>query len=71
MAKNIILVGNKCDLASGNRRVQFEEAVELAKRLGLSAVYETSAKNNQSIDDVFFRAIVNCMDFNNLSSGAS
>ncbi len=45
MASNIILVGNKSDL-NERRKVDFEEAIELAKRLKLSAVFETSAKNN-------------------------
>ena len=46
--------------------MKFEEAVALAKRLNLSAVFETSAKSNLSIDDVFNRSIVNCMDIFNL-----
>lgn len=61
VARNIILVGNKCDLAQ-QRAVQFEEAVELAKSLNLAAVFETSAKDNLSIDDVFFRSIINSLD---------
>ena len=36
----------------------------MAKRLGLSAVLETSAKNNEGIDDVFFRSVTNCVDMN-------
>lgn len=40
----------------------FEEAVKLAKRLKLAAVFETSAKCNESIDDVFFRSVINCVD---------
>jgi len=61
-AKNIILVGNKTDL-EGNRKVSFEEAVQLAKRLNLAAVFETSAKDGKQVDDVFFRGVVNCMDY--------
>lgn len=62
VASNIILVGNKTDLSEGRRKVPFKEAVELAKRLQISAVFETSAKENESIDDVFFRAVINCVD---------
>lgn len=62
MAKNIILVGNKSDL-SEKRKVTFEESVRLAKKLNLAAVFETSAKCNSSIDDAFFRSIINCVDF--------
>jgi hypothetical protein len=60
-------VGNKSDLEE-KRKVTFEEAVKLAKRLNLSAVFETSAKSNNSIDDVFFRSIVNCVDFYNVGN---
>jgi hypothetical protein len=62
VARNIILIGNKTDL-NGQRKVPFEEAVRLGKKLNLAAVFETSAKNNDSIDDAFFRSIVNCVDF--------
>ena len=44
MLKNIVLVGNKVDLAETRRKVSLEEAIRLAKRLGLAGVYETSAK---------------------------
>jgi hypothetical protein len=55
-------VGNKTDLED-KRKVPFEEAVRLGKKLNLAAVFETSAKINDSIDDAFFRSIVNCIDF--------
>ena len=44
--------------------------MRLAKRLKLAGVYETSAKTGDekdsllSVDDLFFRAIVNCVDQN-------
>ena len=44
-----------------------EEAIKLGKKLNLAAVFETSAKENNSIDDVFFRSIVNCVDFYSLN----
>ena len=52
-------MGNKTDLEE-KRKISFEEAVRLGKKLNLAAVFETSAKNNSSIDEVFFRSIVNC-----------
>jgi GTPase SAR1 family protein len=62
VARNIILIGNKTDLED-KRKVPFEEAVRLGKKLNLAAVFETSAKSNDAIDDAFFRSIVNCVDF--------
>lgn len=62
VARNIILVGNKTDLEE-KRKVPFEEAVRLGKKLNLAAVFETSAKSNDAIDDAFYRSIVNCVDF--------
>lgn len=61
MASNIILVGNKTDI-DDRRKVPFEEAVKLAKKLKLAAVFETSAKSNESIDDAFFRSVINCIN---------
>ena len=54
-------MGNKSDLEE-KRKVNFDEAIRLGKKLNLSAVFEASAKSNDSIDDVFFRCIVNCAD---------
>ena len=61
VASNIILVGNKSDLDE-KRKVTFDEAVKLGKKLNLAGVFETSAKQNSSIDDAFFRSVVNCID---------
>ena len=44
------------------RKVSFEEAVKLGKKLNLAAVMETSAKDDSWIDEVFFRSIINCVD---------
>lgn len=41
-------MGNKADLATNKRKVSIEEAVRLAKKLKLAAVFETSAKNPES-----------------------
>jgi small GTP-binding protein len=70
VARNIILVGNKTDL-SDRRKVTFDEAIRLGKKLNLAGVYETSAKNNSSIDDAFFHSIVNCLDFNYLGDDST
>ena len=66
MARNIILVGNKSDLGDDKRKVPFEDAIKLAKKLNLAGVFEASAKSNASIDDIFFRSIANCVDFYNV-----
>ena len=42
--QNIVLVGNKTDLAS-SRQVSAAEATALARELGLAAALETSAKD--------------------------
>ena len=62
VSQNIILVGNKSDLALGRRKVSIQEALELSKRLKISAFFETSAKDNEAIDDLFYRSVVNCVD---------
>ena len=54
-------MGNKSDLSDSIRQVSFQEAVELAQELNLSAVFETSAKTNSCIDDIFFRSVLNCL----------
>lgn len=41
---NILLVGNKVDLAEDKREVEFSDACQLAEHLGLAGVIETSAK---------------------------
>ncbi|KAG8989017.1 GTP-binding protein [Tulasnella sp. JGI-2019a] len=52
-AKTILrLVGNKCDLH--NRRVvQQQQGRDLAKELGISQFYETSAKTNEGIQEMW------------------
>ena len=46
-----ILVGNKCDLEE-NRKVSFEEGMELAKHYEIPFL-ETSAKNSVNVDSSF------------------
>jgi Fe2+ transport system protein B len=65
VSRNIILVGNKTDLAE-ERQVTIDDAIRLGKKLNLAAVYETSAKDGgEVIDEVFMRAIINCVDIYN------
>jgi len=49
----IILVGSKCDVE--DRHVEYSEGETLAKRLGVE-FFETSAKENINIDQVFMTA---------------
>ena len=53
--KPVIIVGNKCDLAS-EREVTYEEGKEYAKKHGFN-FYETSAKTGENVktafDDIF------------------
>ena len=67
-ARNIILVGNKTDLEY-QRQVNFEEAVQLAKQLNLAGCLETSAKDNSQVDEAFFVAVSNAMDYKNRLEG--
>ena len=66
-----MLVGNKVDMSESKRRVSFEEAERLAKRLKLAGFFETAAKLGDqeaiaqelpSVDDLFFRSVLNCHD---------
>ena len=50
----IILVGNKCDLAS-QRQVPTEEGLAFARKNGL-VFFETSAKTAQGVEDTFSQA---------------
>ncbi len=62
-AANIVLVGNKVDLAFESRQVSFDEAETLARRMGMAGVVETSAKEgNETLDDAFYMAIANALD---------
>lgn len=49
----MVLVGNKCDMES-HRQVSRDEGAKLAQKWGpLASFYETSAKNNIYVSDVF------------------
>ncbi len=48
----IAIVGNKCDLTD-KTEVNFEEAHQFAKMIKAEVIKETSAKDNQGIDDLF------------------
>lgn len=50
---NIILVGSKCD-DTQHRKVAKEEAQALCDQLGCLVYYETSARENINIDQVFY-----------------
>ena len=52
----IILIGNKSDL-SENRRVQYEEAINLAQTWNIPYV-ETSAKTRENVDKAFSEIFV-------------
>ncbi|KAG9280896.1 ras-related protein Rab-19-like [Astyanax mexicanus] len=47
-----VLIGNKCDLAH-QRQVLFEDACTLAEQTGSLAALETSAKENQNVQEAF------------------
>eukprot|EP00126_Sphaerothecum_destruens_P006358 Sdes_comp19322_c0_seq2m10476 len=54
----LILVGNKCDL-SENRQVSHEEANEKAKSWNNCRYFETSAKENINVEEVFQEIVEN------------
>ena len=56
---NIVLVGNKCDMDS-KRQVSFEEGERLAARYNVP-FYETSAKKNLNIDEVFYEVALQAL----------
>ena len=52
----MVLVGNKTDLDSENKRVvSFEEGQELAEKNKMM-FFETSAKSGKNVDDIFYRS---------------
>ena len=66
---NVVLVGNKCDLAekrklkiAEQRQVEKEEGELLAEKLNCMAYYETSAKTGTQIDEVFYSMALACLN---------
>lgn len=59
--RNIVLVGNKTDREE-EREVLKEEAIKLAQKLNLSAVFESSAKDGSNVKNILYRAIVDAFD---------
>ena len=69
--KNIILVGTKLDKVRDDpneRKVTYQEALDLGKKLNLYSVIETSAKEQMRLDmiedlnDVFSMCALNCYE---------
>ena len=69
--QNIILVGTKLDLVHKDerqRKVKFEEALALARKLNCSAFIETSAKDDKTmgvidgLNDCFLICALNCYE---------
>ena len=46
-----VLVGNKCDMDEGRRRVPYSQGQALADEFGIK-FFETSAKSNTKVDEV-------------------
>jgi small GTP-binding protein len=53
MPMNIVLVGNKYDMATKHRQVSLEEGQRVAEHYNIP-FYEISAKKNINVDEVFF-----------------
>jgi Ras-related protein Rab-8A len=47
------LVGNKCDIGSGERVISYEQGKSLADEYGIPVFRETSAKTGEGVDDMF------------------
>lgn len=66
----VVLVGNKCDLASGNdgqRQVSYEEAQAWAETHGIMEYVETSAKSGEGVESAFARVAERI--FHNIQAG--
>jgi GTPase SAR1 family protein len=58
----LMLIGNKCDLDK-DRVVEYNEGLELAKKLGNIPFYETSSKSGQSVDECFGVVVENAINY--------
>jgi small GTP-binding protein len=63
----VILVGTKSDLVK-SRVITKEEALDLSKLLNCHAYWETSAKNNTGINDIFSDIVKIYCSLNNIES---
>ena len=57
---NVVLVGNKFDLATKHREVSEEEGKRIAEGFGIP-FFEVSAKKGTNVDDAFFEAAMQAM----------
>ena len=60
MPANIVLVGNKLDLATKERQVSEEEGMRVAEAFNIP-FYEVSAKKNLSVDEAFCEVAMQAM----------
>jgi small GTP-binding protein len=63
---SIILVGNKSDLNDNERKITYEEGLDLANKYNL-IFYESSAKSIYNIDNIFF-SLANDIIIKNISN---
>ncbi len=56
-----VLVGNKSDLEA-KRKVRYEEGEALSQILGINMFYETSAKDNVNIKEIFVGSVMNIIE---------
>jgi small GTP-binding protein len=61
-SENVVLVGNKVDLAETHRQVTVDEALEFSKRMGLLGYFETSASQNQNVDNFFYTVVLKAFE---------
>jgi small GTP-binding protein len=57
----LVLIGNKLDLATTERRVSLEDALDLAKRLNATH-FETSAKDGTNVEAIFMEIARRCYE---------
>ena len=60
MRQNVVLVGNKFDMATKHRQVSEEEGWRIAEQFDIP-FYEISAKKNINVDEVFFEVSMQAM----------
>ena len=65
---NVVLVGNKYDLATKHRQVSQDEGKQIADKFNVP-FYEVSAKKNINVDHIFFEIAMQAMRSSNLVDG--